>query len=119
GGEGFLFGGGPGLVEDEAGEADRELGAEAEAGAGDGDGAAVELDEALHQGEADAHAAARHVAALGDLLEGAEDAVETLGGDADAGVADLDLEVIVGDASRERDAAAGVGVLGGVLEEVQ
>src|SRR5271154_6214658 len=88
-------------------------------GAGGPDAAAVLGDDAAADGEAEAGAA--HGAGVGgvDLVEALEDALELVGGDAAALIADLDFGLVGVDAAgAEVDLGAGRGELDGVGDEV-
>ena len=63
------------------------------AGALDGDGAAMQADEALHHGEAEAGALVGALVAAGALVERAADAGQVGLADADAGIGDDEVEV--------------------------
>ena len=80
--------------------------------------AAMQLDEAAHQGEADPEAARRIVLGPGYLHEGLEQALEGLGGNADAGIAHAHLELAVALVGGQLHLASGRRVLDGIGEEV-
>ncbi len=99
------------------GEGEVEGGALAD-GAVDADGAAHEFDEALADDEAEAGAAVFAGGGGVDLGEGAEEAVDAVGGDADAGVVDDELDGAgAGGEDLDGDGAGG-GELDGVVDEV-
>ena len=79
---------------------------------------AVQRDQVLHQREADAQAALRAIGRARRLLEQVEDPRQHLGGDADPVVlhGQDQLPVVRGDA--ELDVAAGIGVAGGVGQQI-
>jgi len=91
--------------------------------AGDGHRPHVQVQELLHQGQADAGPAAPLPAVVLHLVEPIEDAAELPLGDADAGVLDREPEAVVPPAAADRDAAGvvlpPVGVAERVGEEVQ
>ena len=100
------------------GQADGELAPLAGALARGRDAPAVHLDELLDERQADPEPALGAGQRAVPLGEEVEDAGQQLGRDADARVPDLDDDVRPLAAGRERDAAPGVGVLGGVGQEV-
>ena len=78
----------------------------------------MHLDELLDHGQADAQpalGAGQRAVALGEQVE---DAREQIGPDADAGVADADHGVALVEAGVKLDPAAGLGVLGRVVQQV-
>src|SRR5205085_7691489 len=85
----------------------------------DADLAAEAAGEALNDVEAEADAGSGEVAAIAALAEGFEDRIDLRRLDADAGVADIDLELVGAPVPARADADhAAAGVLAGVLEQV-
>ena len=82
------------------------------------DAAAVHLDQAADQGQADAEPPLGAVERAVGLGEQVEDAREQLRGDPDAGVADPDDRLVALSAGLQRDPAPRLGVLGGVVQQV-
>ena len=99
-------------------QADDELAAHAVTVAPGLDGAAVHLDQALDQREADAQAALRPFERPIYLGKHLEDPRQHVGRDADAGIAHAHHGVASLALDGERDLAAALGVLGGVVEQV-
>ena len=81
-------------------------------------GSAVQFDEFLHQGESDAHAAIRAVASSAGLHKQIKDAVQHVGWNAVAGVADAEHDVLSFGLHRKPDLAAGRRVFHGVVQQV-
>ena len=75
------------------GEGEGDGGAEVGAGAGGGDAAAVLAGDGADEEEAEAGALDADSVAAGDAVEALEDALELVGGDADAGVGDGERDV--------------------------
>src|SRR5436190_2221369 len=100
-------------------QADDEGAAAIRSGAVGLDCAAVELDEASGQRQADAQAAERAVAARQELREHIEDPRQHLRRNADAGVGDRNLGGGSRFAGPDRDPAAEPGVLHGVVQDVR
>ena len=82
------------------------------------DGAAVQIDESLHQAQADAQAPLRAVERAVGLSEQIEDVGQQLGRNTDAGVAHPQHRRVALQPYAHADAAAIVGVLGSVGEQV-
>jgi hypothetical protein len=83
-----------------------------------GDAAAMQLDQALDQGQAQAEATLRAVRRAFGLGEQVEHVRAQLGRDADPGIADDDKHAIGVDLGAQPDGAAGGCVLGRVVEQV-
>ena len=73
--------------------------------AGDGDPPAVQRDQLVHQRQPDARALVGAGARPLDAVKALEQPGQLGGGDADAGVRHLQLDVIAGGPQRDRDAA--------------
>ena len=74
-------------------QAHRELAAVSQAGAGGLDRAAVQLDQAFRQGQANSQSALRAVHRRVHLREHAEDLGQVLGADTEAGIRDADYQM--------------------------
>ena len=109
---------GLGRGEGDRGQADGEGRAPAAAEAGGVDAAAVALDDALGDGQAEAEAAVAAGDGVLDLLEGQEHLAQGRGVDADAGVDHLDDHPGALVAGPQGDAAPLAGELDGVLHQV-
>ena len=99
-------------------QSDHELAAKARAGTVGRDGPAVQLREALDQREPDSEAAAGPLGRPLYLVEEVEDTEQSLGRHPDPGVAHLEHELVGLPGHDQIDPAAGIGVLGGVGQEV-
>src|SRR5262249_6500914 len=99
---------------------DHKAAALSDAVAGHGDRAAVKLDEASHEREAEAQAARlRRVVAGGDLRVRLEDALKLIARNADAGVADRHGRALRVERAFDRHAAACGRELGRVLDQIR
>src|SRR5439155_6011500 len=83
------------------------------------DRAAVHLDQALHQREAEAQAVMDASFRAAGLIEEIEDARQVLGTNAPAFVSDLHRDVILLPLDRDLDARPARAVLAGVVEQVR
>ena len=79
----------------------------------------MQLDEASDERQADPQAALRPIQRLVGLHEEVEDVLLHLRRDADAGVADPQHGLVVLAGQADRDPAARLGVLGGVVQQVR
>ena len=99
-------------------EPDDEFGPVAQPLARDGDRAAVQLDQAMDERQADPQAALRPIQRLVRLDEEFEDVLLHLGRDPDARVADPQDGPVVLPGQADRDPAPRLGVLRGVVQQV-
>ena len=99
-------------------QAHREHAARIRAATLGGHAAAMHLDQAPHQRQADAEPALRAVDGAADLAEHLEHAGQCIAGDPDPGVADHHHGLFSFTPHRQPDAAARRRVLGGVVEQV-
>ena len=89
------------------------------AGAINRDRAAVQFDETSHERQPDPEPAPRAIQRMVGLHEEIEDVSLHLGRDADPGVSHSQHGLVAFAAERDRDPAAGLGVLGGVVQQVR
>ena len=100
------------------GKAHLELAAESASLALCGDRSAVQLHQASDERQADAQPASRALALIIHLREHLENAVELIGGHADAAVPHHDDDLVALTLGREPDSSSRLGVLTGVVEQI-